>query len=151
MTYDRVYITCSCCGNSQTIGYTATDVNKTVKDGWNSFGDALYCPDCVKTWEERNGKNKPLWGKIHTIKKIDDLHDRTTPKTVTEYCSCCDSEIEMCWDVERDGFKAFCPVCGNRLMLCDECKHRSSEFIDDCDYDGVSDSCKFNPKEENGK
>lgn len=37
-----------------------------VKAGWDSFGNAFYCPNCVKTWEERNGKDRPLWGKQHT-------------------------------------------------------------------------------------
>lgn len=151
MTNNVVRLICSCCGAGKTVDYTVTDILKAVNEGWDSFGDALYCPDCVKTWEERNGKNKKLWGKEHTIKEIDEMHDSDTPKIVTEFCSCCNSEIEMCWDVERDGFKAFCPVCGNRLMLCDECMHRDGKFKDDCDYDGISDSCKFNPVEDDVK
>ena len=64
---------------------------------------------------------------------------------VVEVCPFCGSEIVMRWDVGSLGFKAFCPVCGNRLMLCDECLHRDGEFRDDCDYDSVTDSCRFNP------
>lgn len=64
--------------------------------------------------------------------------------TVTEYCPNCDSEIEMRWNVETDGYKAFCPVCGKRLMLCDECHHRTGEYVDDCDYCSATDECRFN-------
>lgn len=64
---------------------------------------------------------------------------------VTELCPHCNTEVEMRWDVERDGFKAYCPYCGKRLMLCDECLHRGNgEFHDDCNYDTKTDSCRFN-------
>lgn len=43
--------------------------------------------------------------------------------TVTEVCPHCENEIEMVWNVNDRGYKAFCPVCGQRLMLCDECAH----------------------------
>ena len=44
-------------------------------------------------------------------------------KTVVEYCSECDTENEFRWDVETDGYKAYCPHCGKVLMLCEECVH----------------------------
>lgn len=70
-----------------------------------------------------------------------------TDKLVTEYCPECESEVEMRWDVEKDGYKAYCPVCGERLMLCDECQHRTGgERTEDCDYDGTTDTCRFNQK-----
>ncbi len=57
----------------------------------------------------------------------------------TELCPHCESEIEMRWDTDTRGFQAFCPVCGERLMLCDECRH-----ADDgpCDYDSDKDTCR---------
>ena len=65
---------------------------------------------------------------------------------VTEYCPECESEIELRWDVSKDGYKTYCPVCGNRLMLCDACHHRrlNGEYIDDCDYCSDTDTCRFN-------
>lgn len=66
--------------------------------------------------------------------------DRTY--TVTEVCPHCESEIEMRWNTDTMGFKAFCPACGKRLMLCDECRH--AEEPDPCDYDGQTDSCHWN-------
>ena len=59
---------------------------------------------------------------------------------VTEWCPHCESEITMTWDVQSMGYKAFCPVCGNRLMLCDECRQLGGV----CDYNGETDTCKYN-------
>lgn len=61
---------------------------------------------------------------------------------VTEMCPHCESEVEMRWDTDTMGFRAFCPVCGNRLMLCDECQHSDGG---PCDYDSKTDSCRHNP------
>lgn len=44
--------------------------DKWLAAGWDSFGDALYCPKCVETWEERNGNDRQLWGEDHTRIKI---------------------------------------------------------------------------------
>ncbi len=63
---------------------------------------------------------------------------------VTEVCPHCESEITMTWDVASRGYKAFCPVCGKRLMLCDECLHAEGSG-GYCDYDSQSDSCHLNP------
>lgn len=64
--------------------------------------------------------------------------------TVTEWCPHCESEIEMTWNVDDRGYKAFCPVCGKRLMLCDECQHADDALP--CDYNQETDSCRFNQK-----
>ena len=63
---------------------------------------------------------------------------------VTEYCPECETEVTMQWDVRELGYKAFCPHCGKRLMLCSEC-----QFIDGCDYDSETDSCRFNARRNN--
>lgn len=65
------------------------------------------------------------------------MRDRTY--IVTELCPHCESEIEMRWNTDTSGYKAFCPVCGGRLMLCDECLH--SEDNRGCDYDTETDKC----------
>ena len=64
---------------------------------------------------------------------------------VVEVCPHCMSEIEMRWNTDTQGFKAFCPVCGKRLMLCDECLHTQDG---DCDYDSELNSCKFSREKE---
>ena len=61
---------------------------------------------------------------------------------VVELCPNCETEIEMRWSVEEFGYKAYCPVCGNRLMLCDECMHRDEAL--GCDYNSHTDTCRFN-------
>lgn len=65
---------------------------------------------------------------------------------VIEVCPACEAEVTMLWNVQQDGHKAFCPHCGNRLMLCDECLHR--EGGGRCDYDQKTDTCTFNKGEE---
>lgn len=60
---------------------------------------------------------------------------------VTEVCPHCESEVEMRWNTDTLGYKAFCPVCGKRLMLCDECHQLGGG----CDYDSKTDSCRLNP------
>lgn len=68
---------------------------------------------------------------------------------VAEWCPNCNTEIEMSWDVETLGYKAYCPVCGKRLMLCDACQHTpDGEYTDDCDYNTAKDTCKYNHDEE---
>lgn len=63
---------------------------------------------------------------------------------VTEVCPYCNEEITMIWNVQSDGYKAFCPVCGKTLMLCDECMH-SEDGEHKCDYDKRTGTCKHNP------
>ena len=68
-------------------------------------------------------------------------------KHIVEYCANCETEVELLWDVKKDGYKAYCPYCRARLMLCDECQHRGKggKLVDDCNYCRESDSCRFNP------
>ena len=68
-------VQCSACGHrSRKFKYdryrTVEPAEEIVKVGWNSYGDAFYCPKCVKTWEQRNGKDRPLWGKAHTRERV---------------------------------------------------------------------------------
>ena len=57
-----------------------------------------------------------------------------------EMCPHCEREVKIRWNIIDDGFKAYCPHCGKRLMLCDACQHRYGEYCDDCDYCGRNDS-----------
>ena len=74
------------------------------------------------------------------------LNDRPDDdrRLVTEVCPNCDNEVSMVWDVEQNGYKATCPYCGGRLMLCDECQHPNGAYSDDCDYDALTKSCRYN-------
>ena len=119
-----VTLQCSCCGERRSMVYTAFNIASIINDGRGSYGSALYCPKCTRTWKKRNGANRPMPGKFNTLRIIDKLYIESAPKTVTEYCSECETENTMGWDVEEEGFKAYCPHCGAVLMLCDECVHR---------------------------
>ena len=59
---------------------------------------------------------------------------------VTEYCPHCENEVSMFWNVSEFGYKAFCPHCGKRLMLCDECCHENGDCEVNCDF--FSDTCR---------
>lgn len=61
---------------------------------------------------------------------------RITNSAVTEYCSECEREAEFRWHIESDGYKAFCPHCGSRLMLCNMCPRAYN-----CGYDRDTDTC----------
>lgn len=79
-------ITCSSCGHrSRKLPYNGTTTpEKIIKSGWNSFGSAFYCPKCVKTWEKRNGKDRPLWGNAHTIDIIQRQMIRELNQAISE-------------------------------------------------------------------
>ncbi len=68
-------------------------------------------------------------------------------RTASELCPHCNYENEFQWDTEVDGFKAYCPHCGNIMMLCDLCLHDpiTDEYIGGCDYCEKTDSCKHIP------
>ena len=68
MRIKKIMITCSCCGKHRTISNENVEYTvNTIQDGWNSFGSALYCPECSKTWRERNGESRKLAGDRNTF------------------------------------------------------------------------------------
>lgn len=64
-------------------------------------------------------------------------------REVVECCPHCDKENVFEWDVDEFGYKAFCPHCGQKLMLCDECQHRRDgcDYCDDCDWNESTETC----------
>ena len=86
---------------------------------------------------------------LYDIQHAPTLTQPNEPLTVTEVCPHCESEITMEWNVKTLGYKAYCPVCGNRLMLCDECQHGKPGHI--CDYDSNKDTCRFNRRPPEGE
>ena len=64
-------------------------------------------------------------------KKVASLEDGY----VVEWCHYCENQIVMLRNTKKDGLSAFCPVCGQRMMLCDSCQGK-------CDYNYGSDICK---------
>lgn len=51
-----------------------------------------------------------------------------------EVCAECGAENEIRWNINKDGFEAYCPHCGAKMMLCDACYHKYGECHDDCDW-----------------
>lgn len=98
-----------------------------------------------KRAKESSGKVREQGQEIRRLRRrVEELEENH----VTEYCPNCETEIEMVWNVEQFGYKAYCPVCGERLMLCDECQHGpDGEFLDRCNYDYGTDSCRYNQRE----
>lgn len=76
------------------------------------------------------------------------FHERERSKVsggseeVIELCPCCDREARIFMDAEKAGYKAFCPHCGKRLLLCDACQHDGK--ADHCD------KCNKELKKEEG-
>lgn len=76
-----------------------------------------------------------------------DIHrpfDKPDFEEVAEWCPHCENEAYLLWNVDRDGYKAYCPHCGSRLMLCSLCLYNreTGECDGDCDYDEQTNSCK---------
>lgn len=64
------------------------------------------------------------------------------PGFLREVCPHCESWVEMLWDVDVQGYKAYCPVCGKVLMLCDECTRRGrGKFPENCEWDPETGRC----------
>lgn len=53
---------------------------------------------------------------------------------VIEVCPHCDEEVEFMWDTDEKGYQAFCPNCGNELMLCSECFDAYDNIGQSCDW-----------------
>ena len=57
---------------------------------------------------------------------------------VTEVCPNCEKEVELVWDTDTDGYQIFCPSCGEKMMLCDDCRH--SPDTQECDFHWLDES-----------
>lgn len=71
----RIY--CSRCGNRRRLSTKggSEDALAAIRAGWGSCGNALYCPKCTKTWNERN--SKPMAGTVNTLANIGDVMIRS--------------------------------------------------------------------------
>ena len=79
--------------------------------------------------------NEPLaqnWTTLDTS----ELKIEAIPEEVTEPCANCGSEVTLFWSFD-DGYQAFCPYCGDRLMLCGYCPDREKN----CTWSDKTKSC----------
>ena len=51
----KIHYSCSNCGKREVTSAMAGVPDGMYSLGYRAHGDVLYCPDCVKTWKERNG------------------------------------------------------------------------------------------------
>lgn len=66
---------------------------------------------------------------------------------VCEVCPECGAENVMTWDVEKEGYVAYCPHCGSKMMLCDECFHSDNAPI--CDWNPCNGCCRERQNKKN--
>ena len=52
----KIEYQCSNCGKWERVSAMVGIPEGMFALGYRAVGDALYCPDCVKSWAERNGK-----------------------------------------------------------------------------------------------
>ena len=95
---------CSNCGKSEQTRAVLGVPDGMFYAGYRAHGDALYCPDCVKTWKERNGaeydeeyKDPPHLFALWWNKQVQaQITDKTSIKTYRRNCI-------GDWEVEHDG------------------------------------------------
>lgn len=68
-------------------------------------------------------------------------------REIDEVCPHCERENSFLWDTASEGFMAYCPGCGERLMLCGEC----FDSGENCDYNDYSDYCHMMCRSSAGK
>lgn len=62
---------------------------------------------------------------------------------IVECCSLCNTENEIRWDVETEDYEAFCPHCGQPMLICSECLRAEDNELQKCDWsDGKCFRCK---------
>ncbi len=62
---------------------------------------------------------------------------------IVECCPHCDTENEIRWDIETEGYKAHCPHCGKPMLICSECMRASDNELQKCDWsEGKCFRCK---------
>lgn len=85
------------------------------------------------------------WTQDERLKKDEEEATRAIQQyEVVEVCPECGAENIMAWDVEKDGYVAYCPHCGSKMMLCDECIHSDNAPI--CDWNPHNGCCREHEK-----
>ena len=116
----------------------------------NSFGEDFSEEDCsndiLRTLHytlnaEDNWYVLVQWTQDECLKKDEEEAARAIQQyEVVEVCPECGAENVMTWDVEKEGYVAYCPHCGSKMMLCDECIH--SDNAPTCDWNPCNGCCR---------
>lgn len=141
---------------------TFMNENRTVKVGMRKLSPYTFVPkksnneadnnavevtELLKYLKEKRTADTTNLTLVEFVEKLleknyDDGREDEAAYTCTELCPHCKNEITLFWNPDVDGYKAYCPVCGKRLMMCDACMHDGGF---DCDYCSATDSCRHNP------
>ena len=106
--------------------YRNLNIDDPFDHGYIRAADTIICfIEDMQAKAERKHKKKKI-----PVTKLQDT-------IVTELCPYCDTEVGISWDVDKDGFKVFCPNCGEQLMLCSACKDREGL----CDWNDEAQAC----------
>lgn len=90
------------------------DAEKLIKDTLQDIFDVSYdTPLLLVQWTQDVCIKKDEEEAAKAIRQFE----------VCEVCPECGAENIMRWDVKKDGYVAYCPHCGSKMMLCDECFH----------------------------
>jgi hypothetical protein len=72
-------IMCSNCGACISLTFSAANIRRVIQKGWRANGHAAYCPECVRTWADRNGDRlQPSGDAMLTL--IDEIHRQNTER-----------------------------------------------------------------------
>lgn len=62
-----IYLQCSNCGAKRRVSNRGMQyTGNAIRQGWGSYGSALYCPECSKTWDKRN-PGRPMASTANTF------------------------------------------------------------------------------------
>lgn len=86
--------------------------------------------DREKVNSARKESRKASIALVEALRELEELKT----KMACEHCENCNTDIGILWDAEQDGLMAFCPNCGQPIMLCSICTH-------ECDFDWGSGLC----------
>lgn len=104
------------------------------------------CADNIPLYYGFYGKMSGIkWTRGELEKVRSAIVNTKEPSEITETCPHCESEVTLQWDVKDRGYKAYCPVCGKKLMLCFACRDDGYE----CDYNSYTGRCRWNHNSNN--
>lgn len=80
--------------------------------------------------------------------KMHKMHIRKD-ELISEICPHCENENTLYWNEAKDGYKAFCPHCGKKMMMCSACLNAADNIMQRCNWDEIAQSCfRCEDKEE---
>ena len=65
-----------------------------------------------------------------------------------DVCPHCDQEVPVLNWAPSDGYRVYCPYCGERILLCSECYHALDNPKHICDWNDKTGKCFRDYKKE---